>query len=86
MSLFHSGRRILVSYYSFAFTAAGSCPYEDDVAGTTGRVRVPSIAPSTATSGMQFTVQWAAVAPAAGYVFDVTSCPHRLYGAAGRPA
>jgi streptogramin lyase len=70
MGLFDSGDRLPVSYYLFAFSAAGSYPFRDthnhQVKGT---VSVPIVV--TLTDPSDASATWSSSAPPSGYVFDV---------------
>jgi streptogramin lyase len=69
MGLFDSGDHGIVSYYSFAFSAAGTYAFHDTHNGQIkGTVSVPIAATA---SGSQATVTWSSAAPPSGYVFDV---------------
>jgi hypothetical protein len=73
MGLFDSGPQQLVSFFTHAFTAAGSYAYRDPLnPGLTGSVGVPVLAsPASGSTGTAFTITWATGAPAAGFVYDV---------------
>ena len=73
MGLFDSGSKSIVSYFSFAFVAAGSYAYRDTLHPTlTGTVKVPlAVSPTSGTTSTTFTITWASAAPPAGYVVDV---------------
>ena len=69
MGLFGSGDHGVVSYYSFAFPAAGSYPFHDSHNGKVkGTVAVPITV--TTPSPNQATVTWSSGPAPAGYVFD----------------
>jgi streptogramin lyase len=71
MGLFDSGSHGPVSYFSFAYIAAGSYPYKDSLhPSAKGTVKVPILA-SSAGGGTEAAVTWASAAAPAGDVFDV---------------
>jgi virginiamycin B lyase len=74
MSLFGTRTpRSFVSFYRFAFTAAGSYAYLDaEAPAHTGTIKVPIVAsPTSGNVGTSFTFTWASAPPPLGYVFDV---------------
>jgi streptogramin lyase len=72
MGLFDSGVHSFVTYFSFAFTAAGSYAFHCTIHPTlmNGTVSVPISVPKTGTVGTPFTVTWASAGPPSGFVFD----------------
>jgi streptogramin lyase len=72
MGLFESGIEHFVSFFSFAFTAAGTYPYKDSITPAhTGKIAVPISVPANGQVGVPFTVTWASATPPPNFVFDV---------------
>lgn len=72
MNLFSFGPAAPVtSFGPFTFNSAGVYPVNDGAA-LTSRIRIPvGVSPASGSPATNFTVRWAAAAPAAGFVFDV---------------
>jgi streptogramin lyase len=72
MGLFGTAPLPPVSYYSFAFEAAGTYPYSDPPNAQAGTIAVPLKAkPASGTETTTFTITSSAQAASPGYVFDV---------------
>jgi uncharacterized delta-60 repeat protein len=76
MGMFDSGTKTPGSTFDFTFNAAGAYAYRCTIHPTTtmkpGKVEVPMTAsPASGTTSTEFTLTWAAAAPAPGFVFDV---------------
>ena len=75
MGYFASGPRSLVSYYSFAFTAAGTFSYKSlvspDSTPFVGTIKVPMTVKLVSGHTDQAKVTWATVPPTAPFVYDV---------------
>jgi plastocyanin len=73
MALFDSGSRSLVSFFSFAFFAAGSYPYGNTLhPAHKGAIKVPiKVSPNTGTTSTTFTITWSSLTAPTGFVFDV---------------
>jgi streptogramin lyase len=73
LGLFDSGNKPIVSYFTHAFTAAGTFRYQDGIPPATkfGWITVPVTVPTTGAVGQPFLVTWGTAAQAANIVFDV---------------
>jgi hypothetical protein len=73
MGLFDSGSRSFVTFFSFAFFAAGAYAYGDTLqTAHKGTIKVPlKISPKTGTTSTPFTISWATMTAPVGFVFDV---------------
>ena len=73
MGLFGSGTIKPGGTYTVPFTAACVYKYKDTLHTTlTGTVKAPVlVSPDSGTTSTTFTIQWATVPPAAGFVYDV---------------
>jgi hypothetical protein len=73
MLLFDSGSKSFVSFFSFAFFAAGTYPYADTLRPAhKGTIKVPiKVSPKTGTTSTTFTITWSSVTAPAGFGFDV---------------
>jgi len=73
MGLFDSGVKSIVSYFTVAFTAAGSYPYGDTLdPALTGTIEVPiRISPRSGDPRTDFTVIWASAPLRTGFVEDI---------------
>lgn len=73
LNLFDSGPKTIVSYFTRAFTAAGSWRYKDGVTASTpfGWINVPVTLPASGMVNVPFPVTWATATQGANTVFDI---------------
>jgi plastocyanin len=72
MALFDSGSRSFVSFFSFAFFAAGTYLYGNTLhPAHKGTIKVPiKVSPMAGTTSTTFTITWSSLTAPAGFVFD----------------
>ena len=73
LGLFDSGPKPIVSYFTHAFTAAGTFRYQDGIPPATrfGWITVPVTLPTSGMVGQPFPVTWGTATQGANIVFDV---------------
>lgn len=72
LGLFGSGAQQPVSYFTYAFGAAGTYRYGDNFSAAVGSVKVPvSVKPASGTATTSFALVWAAAIPPSPLVEDV---------------